>query len=156
MEAISMNRIGKAISLLTLLSCFAVSAVAGENGLEGSWRVRVTVRNCQTGAPIFSFPALGSFQRGGTVMTSDGSASGALRSAGHGVWRHTTGHSYATVVEAFFYGPTGAMTGTQRLTQTIELETPDTFSAVVSAQTLDLNRNVIGSACATSVGTRLE
>src|SRR5882762_10993049 len=38
-----------------------------EGRLQGTWRVQVNPRNCQTGAPIPSFSVLLSFARGGTL-----------------------------------------------------------------------------------------
>ena len=32
--------------------------------IEGTWRVQLTVRNCQTGEPLRTFPALFTFAKG--------------------------------------------------------------------------------------------
>jgi hypothetical protein len=126
--------------------------------LEGTWRVQVTIRDCQTGEalqfPGNPFPALVTFARGGTLTSADSTL---LRSAGHGVWWHTGGHTYKAVSEAFLFNLAGIRTGTQRLTQVIEVgEDPDEFRASVSAEILSPDGNLIGTACATSVGRRME
>jgi hypothetical protein len=125
--------------------------------LEGTWRVQVTLRDCQSGNPAApAFPALASFARGGTMTTADGGMNPSRRGSGHGVWAHMGGRTYRAVTEAFLYGPTGELTGTQRLTQVIELgQDPMTFTAEVSAQVLAPNGVVVFSGCATSAGARL-
>ena len=59
------------VGMLVLGSGFmamAQSVDAGsQNGLEGTWRAQVTVRNCQTGVALRTFPALFAFAKGGTV-----------------------------------------------------------------------------------------
>src|SRR5213593_4518066 len=35
------------------------------NGLQGAWRLQLTVRDCQTGAVLRTFPALATFAKGG-------------------------------------------------------------------------------------------
>src|SRR5580765_4452404 len=53
-----------------LLQSFGGNAAAQSNRegrLQGTWRVQVNPRNCQTGAPIPSFAVLLSFHRGGTL-----------------------------------------------------------------------------------------
>lgn len=136
-----------------------VSLTASEvrrNSLEGTWRVQITPRNCQTGAPLRPpFPAMASYGRGGILITSDSGFNPALRGAGHGVWSHSQGQSFDVVSEAFLFNPAGAMTGTQRLVQTLILKDNDLFEASVAAEVLDLGRNVISTGCATSSGVRM-
>src|SRR5260370_41655439 len=57
--------------------------------LEGTWRLQVTVRDCQTGAAQRTFPALFTFAKGGTLTETTAGQSPALSSPGHGVWRPT-------------------------------------------------------------------
>lgn len=129
----------------------------GRPGLEGSWRVQITVRNCQTGDPLRSaFPAMASFTRGGAVLTSDSSISPALRGTGHGSWWHDRGQTYEAVIEAFLFTPAGTLSGAQHFDQTIEMTGPDSFKATVAAQILDPAGNVVGNGCATSEGHRLQ
>ena len=126
--------------------------------LEGTWRVQITLRNCQTGDALRPpFPAMATFAAGGTVTTSDGGSSPLMRGAGHGVWQHTGGHTFAVLTEAFLFTPTGALNGTQRLRQSVEIGVdPDAFEATVGAEILDLQGTVLMAGCASSVGRRME
>ncbi len=126
--------------------------------LEGTWRVTVTIRDCQTGQalqfPGNPFPALITFALGGTLTSADSTL---FRSAGHGVWRHMGGHTYRAVSEAFLFNPAGVRIGTQRLTQVIEIgEDPDEYNASVSGEILGPDGNLVQTVCATSVGRRME
>jgi hypothetical protein len=125
--------------------------------LEGTWRVQVTIRVCQTGVAIRTFPSLVTFAQGGTMTETTSAASPALRGPGHGVWEHTGGRTFSSVFEAFTFNPAGVWTGTQRVTQTIELEHgSDEFNANASLEIFDANGVLIATGCSTAVGTRLE
>jgi hypothetical protein len=67
---------------------------ASERTIEGVWRTVITLRNCQTGAPLApSFRGLFTFHEGGT-MSEFGVGPGstpALRSPGHGIWQREHG-----------------------------------------------------------------
>ena len=124
--------------------------------LEGTWRVEITLRVCQTGAEIRRFPALSTFAKGGTLHATAAGASPARVGPDYGIWWSTAEHSYAAVSEALLFGPTGDWTGTQRVTRAIEIgDDPDTLTADTSVEILDVNRNLVGTGCATAVGVRL-
>lgn len=83
---------------------FAISGtgVAGQSSsirekLVGSWVVEVTLRNCQTNAPLHTDNALISFHRGGTISESARGAAFApgQRGAGHGVWVYQGRDTYS-------------------------------------------------------------
>jgi hypothetical protein len=127
------------------------------NGLDGTWRVQLTVRNCQTGEVQRTFPALFTFAKGGTLTEATAGLPPALRTSGHGVWRHTDGHTYSAVSEAFLFSPAGVWTGTQRLTRAIEIDDDaDKFTDTVALEILDTNGNVTVTGCATSFARRFE
>ena len=88
---------GKAAALVLAGMLFVGSgssamAQSEGNSLEGTWRVQVTVIDCQTGAVLRTFPALFAFAKGGTVTNTTAgqspryslpaSASGGTRRAG--------------------------------------------------------------------------
>src|SRR5438045_9605529 len=78
------------------LTARAQSADArSRNGLEGTWRVQVTVSHCATGAVLRTFPALFAFASGGTVTNMTAGQFLALLSPGFGVWRPSDGHAYS-------------------------------------------------------------
>lgn len=126
--------------------------------LEGTWRVQITLRNCQTGDPLRPpFPALATFAQGGTLTTADGGLSPLVRGPGHGIWRHAGGHTFGAVSEAFLFTATGSLNGTQRITQSIEIgRDADEFYANVSSGIFDINGILLAPGCATSVGRRME
>jgi hypothetical protein len=125
--------------------------------LQGTWRVQITLRNCHTGEALRpAFAAMATFAAGGTLTTSDGGLSPLARGAGHGIWRHTTDHSFEALTEAFLFTPAGIFNGTQRLRQSVDIGwDPDEFNAVVSAQIVDAQGAGLGTGCATSVGRRM-
>ena len=135
----------------------AADSRAAAATLEGTWRVEVTLLNCDTRRPIgMRFPALATFSRGGTLTTSDGGLSPAVRGPGHGLWGRVHGRSFAALTEAFMFN--GAVrTGTQRISQEIELaDDGESFDARVSSAVLDTEGRVVFAGCASSVGRRLD
>ena len=121
--------------------------------LEGTWRVQVTLRVCHTGDEIRTFPSLVTFARGGTLTET----TSVPRGPGHGVWTRTDGHAYGAVFEAFTFNPAGVWTGTQRVTQTVEMgHDSDAFTAHASSEIFDTGGALIQTGCSTAVGRRLE
>lgn len=128
-----------------------------QNGLQGTWRVQVTVRDCQTGQALRTFPALFAFAKGGTLTATTAGQLPSLSTSNLGVWRHTDGHTYSAVSEAFVFSPAGAWTQTHRLTRVIEIgNDANEFTDTVALQIFDTNGNLIVTGCATSVGSRFE
>lgn len=125
--------------------------------LEGTWRVQVTIRVCATGAEIRTFPSLVTFARGGTMTETTAAATPALRGPGHGIWQHTSRHTYRSVFEAFTFNPAGAWTGRQKVTQIIVMgDDEDEFNANASNEIFDANGAPLAFGCSTAVGRRLE
>jgi hypothetical protein len=140
--------------MLVLGSGLAAQAQSASNGLEGTWHVQVTVRDCQTGAPLRpTFPALFAFAKGGTVTDTTAGQPPALFTPGFGVWQHTTGHSYSAVSENFVFSPAGVWIQTHRLTRSIELD-GDEFTDTIKLEISDTSGTVIVTGCGTSVGSR--
>ena len=127
------------------------------NGLEGTWRLQVTVRDCQTGQALRTFPAMFTFAKGGTLSVTTAGQLPSLSTTGLGVWRHTVGHTYSAVSEAFVFSSAGAWTQTHRLTRVIEIANDaQEFTDTVALQIFDTNGNLIVTGCATSVASRFE
>jgi hypothetical protein len=127
------------------------------HGLEGAWRLQLTVRDCQTNQVLRTFPAMVTFAKGGTLAITTAGQLPSLNTTGLGVWRHTDGHNYSAVSEAFIFSPAGAWIQTQRLTRIIEIgNDPDVFTETVALEILDTSGNVIVTGCATSVGSRVK
>ena len=87
-----------AILMLAVFTQVWVSAQGqngNEQGLIGSWDVEVTIRDCQTGTPFFSFPAMMTYDQGGTMQETDLGGPSITRLPGHGVWERQNGGQYA-------------------------------------------------------------
>jgi hypothetical protein len=123
--------------------------------LEGTWRVQLTVRDCQTGAVQRTFPALFAFAKGGILTYTTAGQSPALATPGYGIWGRTGGHSYSAVTEAFIFNPAGSWIQTHRLTRAIELDRGgDQFTDTVTLEIFDTSGNLIVTGCGTSVALR--
>ena len=143
----------------SVLLTSADEAAAGKAArkLEGTWSVQVTIHDCQSGQEIRSFPALLTFAQGGTLTETTAGFPPAARTPGHGFWRFTGGNAFTATSIAFLFGPDGASTGRQTLTQAIEFgDDPDTFNSTASSTITDPNGNQIAVTCATAVGHRVE
>jgi hypothetical protein len=131
-----------------------------EAKLEGTWRVQVTLHNCQTGATLISFPSLLTFAQGHTLIevTSSPAFLPGQRTPGLGVWSRTDGRTFSAESDAFILFPSvatppGFKRGVQRINQTIEVNGDD-FAANASNQFFDANGIQYDSGCATVVGHR--
>jgi hypothetical protein len=136
------------------------TSAAAERTIRGVWRTAVTPRNCQTGAAILTLSGLFTFNQGGT-MAEYGIGPGsspALRSPGHGLWEREHGwQDYSFVFTFYRYNASGAFLGSQKVSATLELGAGgDAFTSRSSIETLDVDGVVIGTGCATAVGTRFE
>lgn len=150
-----------------LLQSFGGNAAARsdrEGRLQGTWRVQLNPRDCQTGAPIPSFAVLLSFHRGGTlteVMNAQAFLTG-QRTTGLGVWSHTQGNAYKGVWEAFILFDTPPTSpgflfkrGVQRLMWDFEVH-GDQTTIEATSQFFDTNGNLLIATCASGTGTRFE
>jgi hypothetical protein len=125
--------------------------------LEGTWRVHVTLRNCQTGAELRTFPALLTFAQGGTLTGSTTAFPPALRGSDYGIWNHNGGRRYGAVSEAFLFSPAGAWVSTQRITQAIQVGPgQNSFTSDATVEFFDTLGNTTSTGCATAVATRME
>lgn len=85
-------------------------------------------------------------------------SSPALRSPGHGVWQREHGsHNYSFTFTFYRYDASGVLTGSQRVTASLELgASGDEFTSSSVIEVFDANDNLIGSGCGAAVGTRSE
>ena len=81
--------------MLVLGSGLTAQDGGSHNSLQGTWRVQVTVRDCQTGDALRTFPALFTFASGGTLTAATAGVPPALTTPNLGVWQHTNGHASA-------------------------------------------------------------
>jgi hypothetical protein len=130
-----------------------------QRGLEGAWRLQVTVRDCNTGQPLRpTFPAVFTFAKGGTATVITAGQLPSLATPGLGVWRHTQDHNYSAVTDAFVFSSAGAWIQTHRLTRAIQVSTDgDSFTDQIALQIFDTTGNLIATGgCASSVATRIK
>jgi hypothetical protein len=123
--------------------------------IEGTWRVQVTLRNCQSGDALRTFPALLTFAQGETLTGTTTAFSPALRSPDHGIWGPTGRHTFSAVTEAFIFNPVGTWVTTQRITQAIEIGSdPNEFNSNATIEFFDTSGNLTSTGCATAVAHR--
>jgi hypothetical protein len=122
--------------------------------IEGTWFVQVTVRDCVSRTALRTFPAINTFNGGHTEVDTTTGFSPSERSPGLGKWERTGAQTYSATALAFLFDATGAWTGTQRLTHSIELK-GDESSFTTTVQFFDTNGTPVSAGCATAVGHRL-
>ena len=130
-----------------------------QRGLEGAWRLQITIRDCNTGQTLRpTFPAVFTFSKGGTATVITTGQLPSLATPGLGAWRHSQDHNYSAVTDAFVFSPAGVWIQTHRLTRAIEVSIDgNTFTDTVSLEILDTAGNLIATGgSATSVATRFE
>jgi hypothetical protein len=128
---------------------------APERSLVGVWVTQVTRRNCDTGEPIAATGRIQlTFAEGGTFLETIGPS--ILRSPGNGIWKREHGwNEYSYALRFMRYDAAGSFIGSGVVRATLTLdETGDHYTATATNDVLDVNGNVIGSGCATSVSTR--
>jgi len=125
-----------------------------EPSLVGVWVTQVTRRNCETGEPIGTSRSQNTFAKGGTLLETIGPS--IFRSAGNGIWKREQGwNEYSFALRFMRYDAAGVFVGSGvvRVALTLD-ETGDHYTSTATNDILDVNGNVIGSGCATSVSTR--
>lgn len=132
-------------------------SVNNSGRLEGTWNVRVTLRNCQSGDEISSFDSLTTFTSGGTLIDSTSRFPQSLKTPGHGVWRHTNGRNYKFSFKALTFDAAGSYTGYTIIRHEAVLNSRAT--AYESAGTLEVyapNGTLIFTGCSTTTASRFE
>lgn len=154
------------LAMLAILTVSAMPAAAqpelSAKGLQGTWRVQVNVINCSTGSAIGpTFDSLLTFARGGTLTgtTRNPAFQAGQRSGDFGMWQRTGQYRYTADSEAFILftnsTPPVFQSGTQRITQSIELD-GDRFESVAITRFYDTHGNLLNSGCAHAIATRYQ
>jgi hypothetical protein len=130
--------------------------VSDDDVVEGVWEGIVTVRDCTSGAPIFSLKTMNTFHRGGTITHTNNAAAN-TRAVGHGVWKRAAGSgAYTMSFRAYRYNPDGTIAGSHKLTRTITMAADNNnVTATFTGQVLDQSDNVVQPLCGTDTATRL-
>ena len=126
--------------------------------LHGTWRVTRTGVDCITGQDILSFPAIMTFNQGGTCteyFVVPGNDPGQETQAG--VWQREPGsqnYSVRTVGNA--YTAEGVFEGRAEITRTLHLTSANSFESSSIIQGFDADGNLLFTEYATSTATRFE
>ncbi len=125
--------------------------------LEGTWDVQVTIRNCQTGDAIRTFPSLTTFMSGGTLLDSTSGVPQSLKTPGHGVWSHIGGRNYRFKFKSFSFDASGNFTGWSIISHEAHLNRrADAYESAGTSEVYAPNGNLIFTGCSTTTATRFE
>jgi hypothetical protein len=79
-----------------------------------------------------------------------------LHGVGLGRWKYLSGQDYSTHFQFFNFNADGSFAGTQKIKTRITLASDgNSYTSVVTFQTLDPDGNVVFSGCGTEIATRL-
>jgi len=124
-------------------------------GLEGPWIANVTVHDCQTGAVIRTVRELALFIHDGSFTQAAATVTGSPnpRTSAVGAWRHATGNTYNATFQFLGLTPGGTFATMALGTRKLELNN-DHWTANDFLRFVDVNGNVLGTACSTVAATR--
>lgn len=152
---------GTALAIL-LLATFAQVPVSAqgqsgnEQGLVGSWNVVVSLRDCETGTVFVSFPAMMTYNQGGTTQQTAIPEPGSTALPGHGVWSHQTGRHYSGAFQFFTLNPDGTF-GRVIVRSAISLgQGGNSYTSTDTAEIFNANGDLLFRSCSTSTATRFE
>ncbi len=130
------------------------STVENPRSIEGVWRNRVTVKDCQSGTVLATFPGLLNYHQGGT-MSETGATNPALRSSGYGIWEFRGRRTYTGKFTFYTFNPDGSLAGSQEINQNIVIARDGTrLTDNAHVNIFDANGNFVFNVCATAEGTR--
>jgi hypothetical protein len=128
----------------------------GGGRLEGSWDVRVSVLNCQTGAVIRSFDSVTQFMTGGTLIDSTSGVPQALKTPGEGIWEHTTDSSYRFKIKSFGFDASGNYTGYTIIKHEATLdEAANNYESAGTAEIYAPSGVLLATLCSSTAATRI-
>ena len=126
--------------------------------LRGTWRITITEVDCITGQDISSFPAIRTFNQGGTCtgyVVPPGIDPG--QGTEYGVWQREPGsQNYSVRTVSYGYDAEGVFIGRAEVTETLHLTSANSFESSATVQFFDVDGNLLFTACTTSTGTRFE
>ncbi|HEY9502828.1 MAG TPA: hypothetical protein VIR01_14435 [Pyrinomonadaceae bacterium] len=160
MRNIFLKALGGIALVICLAALFTPAWGSGQGGggrLEGTWDVRVTIRNCQTGAGIRSFDSVTTFMFGGTTLDSTSGMPQALKTPGQGVWNHVSGDTYHFSFKTFNFDPANNYIGWTKITHQAELDSNgNEFTSAGIAEVHSSNGTLLTTGCSTTTATRFE
>jgi hypothetical protein len=130
---------------------------AHARGLVGSWEVEVTIRQCQSGAPIRTFHSLGTYMTGGTMIDSTSGTAQELKTPGQGEWRHLGGPTYEFGFKSFTFDPAGNFTGWTKIVHVATMDpSGESYSSAGSLEVYSPNGILVFTGCASTTATRYQ
>ncbi len=156
--------IGSTFAILFAATAFQAPAAAqngtGSNAqhsrIVGVWETQVTIRNCETGAPLASFMGTNKFELGGTMQAVP-STSPMLLSAHVGIWNWVGKNNYKVAFKMFRFDAGGNNLGWNIVRFDLQINSSATeISADGVAELYDTGGNLIGVSCPTFEGTRFQ
>jgi hypothetical protein len=160
MRNIFLKALGGIALVICLSAMFTPAWGSGQGGggrLEGTWDVRVTIRNCQTGAEIRSFDSVTTFIFGGITIDSTSGMPQALKTPGQGVWNHVSGNIYHISFKTFNFDPANNYTGWTKITHQVELDSNgNAYTSAGIAEVHAPNGTLLTTGCSTTTATRFE
>src|SRR5260370_10151425 len=93
----------------------------------GTWDIRVTLRDCQSGCPIKTFRAINTFGCGGTLIETGARDESRLCSPGQGTWRHIGGQNFCAILWSLHSNRNGAIAERRKVKRQIELSGEGTW-----------------------------
>jgi hypothetical protein len=125
--------------------------------MVGTWDIRITLRDCQTGGPIKTSRAMNTFGCGGTLIETGAHDKPNLCVLGQGTWRHTGGQNYRALLRFLRFNQDGTFAETQKVTRRIELsDDGKTFTATATVEVFDADDCLLRTGCATETARWLE
>ena len=152
---------GRMVAILVVTASLGAVDVQGngrplDRAIEGVWEPTVTIRDCQTLAPIFSFASMDSYIPGGSFVAESASEPNS-RATGLGTWRHAGGRTFTAVYQFFTYDPAGLPSGRLKVSSRIRVSADgSSFTALDGAVVTDLQGNVVTQVCSSREATRLQ
>jgi hypothetical protein len=148
------------IAVTTFQATAAAQKEAGSNAqhskIVGVWDLDVTIRICETGAPLASFKSVTKYELGGTTQVVP-STSPMLLSAHVGIWNWVGRNDYEVAFKMFRFDAGGNNLGWNIVRLDVQINNSATEISGDGVATLyDTQGNVIGVSCPTFEGTRFQ
>ena len=169
MKSTLSKTVGAAALAILMLAVFAqvwVSAQDNDNeslrsrnkqGLVGSWNLVVSLRDCETGTVLVSFPAMDTYNQGGTTQQTAIPEPGFTLLPGHGVWSHQTGRRYSGAFQFFILNPDGTLARRTIVRSAISLgRDGNSYTSTDTAEVLNANGDLLFRGCSTTTATRFQ
>lgn len=131
------------------------SSPNAHRSLAGGWNATITLRVCQTGAAIRSFPSIYAFESGGTMHESSAGAAPLGRTAAYGIWSQLMDQRYYAAYQFFRFNADGTYAGVVKVRKYFLLDFQG-FTATGTNEIFDVNGMLIATGCTTETATRFE